>query len=108
MATASTRESGAGFAAWSARVIACMCECCYPATALISSVRTVRAAVSNRTRFTIASRKDIAQVNAMNVGEAHRFFTQLKPAGAKDQVASLILDEFAADSVIWSASALNT
>ena len=37
--------------------------------------------------------KDIAQVNAMNVGEAHGFFTQLKPAGAKDQVASLILDE---------------
>jgi excinuclease ABC subunit A len=37
--------------------------------------------------------KDIAQVNAMNVGEAHRFFTQLKPAGAKDQIASLILDE---------------
>src|SRR5262247_418424 len=37
--------------------------------------------------------KDIAQVNAMNVGEAHSFFTQLKPAGAKDQVASLILDE---------------
>ena len=29
----------------------------------------------------------------MNVGEAHSFFTQLKPAGAKDQVASLILDE---------------
>ena len=29
----------------------------------------------------------------MNVGEAHRFFTQLKPAGAKDQVASLILDD---------------
>jgi excinuclease ABC subunit A len=37
--------------------------------------------------------KHIAQVNAMNVGEAHRFFTQLKPAGAKDQVASLILEE---------------
>ncbi len=37
--------------------------------------------------------KDIAQINAMNVGEAHRFFTDLKPAGAKDQVASLILDE---------------
>ena len=37
--------------------------------------------------------KDIAQVNAMNVSEAHGFFTQLKPAGAKDQVASLILDE---------------
>ena len=37
--------------------------------------------------------KDIAQVSAMNVSEAHGFFTRLKPAGAKDQVASLILDE---------------
>jgi excinuclease ABC subunit A len=37
--------------------------------------------------------KDIAQVNAMNVSEAHGFFTQLKPAGAKDQVAGLILDQ---------------
>ena len=37
--------------------------------------------------------KDIAQVNAMNVSEAHGFFTRLKPTGAKDQVASLILDE---------------
>ena len=37
--------------------------------------------------------KDIAQVNAMNVSEAHGFFTRLNPAGAKDQVASLILDE---------------
>jgi excinuclease ABC subunit A len=37
--------------------------------------------------------KNIAQVNAMNVGEAHLFFTELQPAGAKDQVASLILEE---------------
>ncbi|MGB7946257.1 MAG: excinuclease ABC subunit A, partial [Candidatus Binatia bacterium] len=37
--------------------------------------------------------RDIAQINAMNVGEAHRFFEQLKPTGIKDQVASLILDE---------------
>ncbi len=37
--------------------------------------------------------KDIAQVNAMSVGEAQRFFNELKPAGAMDQVASLILEE---------------
>ena len=37
--------------------------------------------------------KDIAQVNAMSVGAAELFFQQLKPAGALDQVASLILDE---------------
>ena len=37
--------------------------------------------------------KDIAQINAMSVGEAHAFFQALKPAGALDQVASLILDE---------------
>jgi len=37
--------------------------------------------------------KDIAQVNAMSVAEAHEFFQALKPAGAMDQVASLILDE---------------
>jgi excinuclease ABC subunit A len=37
--------------------------------------------------------KDIAQVNAMSVGEAHRFFSDLKPSGAADQVARLILDE---------------
>ncbi|MGH7815942.1 MAG: excinuclease ABC subunit UvrA [Candidatus Binatia bacterium] len=37
--------------------------------------------------------KDIAQVNAMSVGRAHEFFNQLKPAGALDQVARLILDE---------------
>ena len=37
--------------------------------------------------------KDIAQVNAMSVGAAQRFFQELKPAGALDQVASLILDE---------------
>ena len=37
--------------------------------------------------------KNIARVNAMSIGEAQRFFEQLKPAGALDQVASLILDE---------------
>jgi len=37
--------------------------------------------------------KDIAQVNAMSVGAAAQFFNDLKPAGALDQVASLILDE---------------
>ncbi len=37
--------------------------------------------------------KDIAQVNALSVGAAHEFFQKLKPAGALDQVASLILAE---------------
>jgi excinuclease ABC subunit A len=37
--------------------------------------------------------KDIAQVNAMSVGAAQRFFQELRPAGALDKVASLILDE---------------
>jgi excinuclease ABC subunit A len=37
--------------------------------------------------------KDIGQINAMSVGEAHRFFVDLKPKGALDQVARLILDE---------------
>ena len=37
--------------------------------------------------------KDIAEINAMNVGVAHEFFTDLKPAGALDHIASLILDE---------------
>ncbi len=37
--------------------------------------------------------KDIAQVNAMSVGAAQRFFDELKPVGALDQVASLILEE---------------
>jgi excinuclease ABC subunit A len=37
--------------------------------------------------------KNIAQVNAMSVGAADEFFRQLQPAGALDQVASLILDE---------------
>jgi excinuclease ABC subunit A len=37
--------------------------------------------------------KDIGQINAMSVGEAHRFFLELKPKGAVDQVARLILDE---------------
>ncbi|HWH79026.1 MAG TPA: hypothetical protein VNT76_16700, partial [Candidatus Binatus sp.] len=37
--------------------------------------------------------KDIAQVSALNVAVAHEFFSALKPAGALDQVSSLILDE---------------
>jgi excinuclease ABC subunit A len=37
--------------------------------------------------------KDIGEINAMSVGEAHRFFLELKPKGAVDQVARLILDE---------------
>jgi excinuclease ABC subunit A len=37
--------------------------------------------------------QDIARVNAMSVGEAHSFFDKLKPAGALDQVSSLILNE---------------
>ncbi len=42
--------------------------------------------------YRIAGR-DIAQINAMSVGEAHRFFLELRPKGALDQVARLILDE---------------
>ncbi len=37
--------------------------------------------------------KTIAQVNAMTVGEAETFFRKLKPQGALDQIAGLILDE---------------
>src|SRR5258705_7132934 len=37
--------------------------------------------------------RDIAQVSAMSVGVAQQFFQELKPAGALDQVASLILEE---------------
>jgi excinuclease ABC subunit A len=37
--------------------------------------------------------KDVAQVSAMSVSAAHRFFHDLKPTGALDQVSSLILDE---------------
>jgi len=37
--------------------------------------------------------QNIAQVSAMSVREADDFFTALKPAGAADQVARLILDE---------------
>ncbi|MCZ6623654.1 MAG: excinuclease ABC subunit UvrA [Deltaproteobacteria bacterium] len=37
--------------------------------------------------------KNIAEMNAMVVGEAHRFFNDLKPAGQIEQVASLILNE---------------
>src|SRR5437660_5054627 len=37
--------------------------------------------------------KDIAQINAMHVGAADRFFSELKPTGAMDQVAGLILGE---------------
>ena len=37
--------------------------------------------------------KNIAEVNAMNVGAARLFFTALKPSGQMDQIASLILEE---------------
>jgi excinuclease ABC subunit A len=37
--------------------------------------------------------KDIAQVNALSVGAAHEFFSELKPPAPIDQVASLILAE---------------
>ena len=37
--------------------------------------------------------KDIAQINAMSVGAAHRFFSELRPTGAMDQVAGLIVEE---------------
>ena len=37
--------------------------------------------------------KDVAQVSAMSVAAAHGFFQDLKPAGALDQIAGLILDE---------------
>jgi excinuclease ABC subunit A len=37
--------------------------------------------------------KDIGQINALSVGEAHRFFSELKPLGNLDQIARLILDE---------------
>ena len=37
--------------------------------------------------------QNIAEVSAMSVGAAHRFFNQLKPAGSLDQVAALILEE---------------
>ncbi len=37
--------------------------------------------------------KNVAEIAAMNVGEAHRFFRELKPVGQTDQVARLILDE---------------
>ena len=37
--------------------------------------------------------KNIAEINSMSVGEAHRFFEHLKLAGQSDQVARLVLDE---------------
>ncbi|HZA53826.1 MAG TPA: excinuclease ABC subunit UvrA, partial [Candidatus Udaeobacter sp.] len=37
--------------------------------------------------------KNVAEVNAMSVGEAHKFFNELNPTGATDQIAGLILDE---------------
>ena len=37
--------------------------------------------------------QDIAQINALSVGEAQRFFSALRPTGALDQVAHLILEE---------------
>ncbi|MGH7825746.1 MAG: excinuclease ABC subunit UvrA [Candidatus Binatia bacterium] len=42
--------------------------------------------------YRIAGR-NIAEVNAMSVREAHSFFNELSPAGASDRVATLILDE---------------
>jgi excinuclease ABC subunit A len=43
-------------------------------------------------RYRIAG-KNVAEVNALSVGEAHKFFNQLNPTGATDQIAGLILDE---------------
>jgi excinuclease ABC subunit A len=37
--------------------------------------------------------KNIAEINAMSVAEADRFFNEYKPAGAVDQVAGLVLNE---------------
>jgi excinuclease ABC subunit A len=37
--------------------------------------------------------KNIAQISAMGVGEAYRFFDDFRPSGAMDQIARLILDE---------------
>jgi excinuclease ABC subunit A len=37
--------------------------------------------------------KNVGEVNAMSVGDAYRFFNELKPTGAMDQVAGLILEE---------------
>ncbi|HEU5465036.1 MAG TPA: excinuclease ABC subunit UvrA, partial [Candidatus Binatia bacterium] len=37
--------------------------------------------------------KNIAQVSALSAAAAHLFFQELKPSGALDQVAALILDE---------------
>jgi excinuclease ABC subunit A len=37
--------------------------------------------------------KNIAEVNAMSVGEAHSFFQNLNPPASVDQVAGLILDD---------------
>src|SRR5437899_180834 len=37
--------------------------------------------------------KNVAEINAMSVGEAHDFFEELKPPASMDKVASLILDE---------------
>ncbi len=37
--------------------------------------------------------KNIAEINAMSVADANRFFNDYRPMGAADQVASLVLDE---------------
>src|SRR5712692_8794290 len=37
--------------------------------------------------------RNVAEISGMSVGEAHRFFQELKPPASMDQVASLILDE---------------
>lgn len=42
--------------------------------------------------FRIAG-KNVAEINAMSVGEAHRFFAELRLPSASDKVAGLVLDE---------------
>ncbi|HEU4340472.1 MAG TPA: excinuclease ABC subunit UvrA [Candidatus Binatia bacterium] len=37
--------------------------------------------------------KNIAEINAMSVAEAYRFFDAYRPVGAVDQIASLVLEE---------------
>jgi excinuclease ABC subunit A len=37
--------------------------------------------------------KNIAEINAMSVAEASRFFDEYRPVGAVDQIASLVLEE---------------
>ena len=62
-----------------AKAIACMCACCWRATAPICSARIVKARrlKPDALHYRIDG-KDIAQVNAMNVGAAHDFFHALE------------------------------